>query len=132
MGSLVPCTLYHDGYYAAPSGQGFLETSGTLGQSLHLGHDGRGRQQRTDGRRETVSNPEESSHAHLYELCQILLRCRVQLRRGVGSKRKKKNVAFRIRTKRREKEKNETFVTTFVFYCSVFCNVNETKNSVTA
>ena len=116
-----PCTLYHDGYYAAPSRQGFLETSGTLCQSLHLGHDGRGRQQRTDGRRETVSNPEESSHARLYE----------QLRRGVGSKRKKKNVAFRIRTKRREKEKNETFVTTFVFYCSVFCNVNETKNSVT-
>ena len=28
---------------------------------------------------EAVSNPEESSHARLYELCQILLRCRVQL-----------------------------------------------------
>ena len=70
MGSLVP--RRHDGHYVAPSGRGFLETSGTLCQSLHPRHDGRGRRQRTDGRREAVSNPEESSHARLYELCQIL------------------------------------------------------------
>ena len=36
-------------------------------------------EQQTDRRQEAVSNPEESSHAHLYELCQILLRCGVQL-----------------------------------------------------
>ena len=48
-------------------------------KAYNPGHDGRRRWRQTDGRQEVVSNPEESSHAHLYELCQILLRCRVQL-----------------------------------------------------